>query len=90
MVADGVDPAVHPMQPTLLRTLGNSVAAQTHLFELPQRHHTVLVRGDLIEAVIGGVEFVAHGSTKSTEASSSPPTPLLFRPLLRLRRCAAS
>jgi hypothetical protein len=45
---------------------------------LPQRHNSVLSRGNSRYAVIGRVAFVAHMAAKATGASDSPPYLLLF------------
>src|SRR4051794_22826807 len=87
-VSDCVDAAVEAMQTPSSRTLVRGLPRHPRLFELSQRHHPLLPRRDTCHAVVGGVAFVAHMATKSTEPPSSPPYPAAFGPPVRLRRGA--
>jgi hypothetical protein len=58
-VADGVDPAVHEMQPTPAQPHVDCRCAQTQREQLLARDHTALARGELGDPMVGGA-FTVH------------------------------
>ena len=82
-VADGVDTTVDAMQASASHSPRGRSSAYTDRFELPQRDHAVLSRGDSRYPSVGRVAFVPHEVTKATGARTRPLRRGVAPPLLR-------
>jgi hypothetical protein len=59
-VAHGVDAVMDAVELASIDAIANRPRAQTRVFELPPRSHTMLSRGDSCHCDIGRVAFLTH------------------------------